>query len=295
MKKQLIFLVFAIVISSSLILAAESLPNYYDKYLNDFGKIFNAEETTALRTILYETDINTTAEIVVVTVESVGTYTPSEYALALFDKWKVGKVDKDNGLIILYAVKENKIWAASGYGLEGILPDSKLGRLLDDYYVPLRDKNQTKEGIILFTQEVLKIINQNRDEVLSANAGASNNSASIFSAIIFGLVVIIIATFLIKRMSKNPKIKKIKNEKNSTIRKILDFLFFIVMIAIFIIGFNIFLLILFVMIIIIRAALGGGSSSAPFWIGGGSGFSGGGGFGGGGFGGGMSGGGGAGR
>jgi uncharacterized protein len=170
MKKELVavLLLFILVLP---IVSSQEVPNYSDKYVNDFGKIFNENETLFLRTLLYEVDMNTTAEIVLVSVESCVPYSALEYSLKIGENWKVGKADKDNGMVIVYCKAENKIGVSVGYGLEGILPDSKIGRFLDIYYVPLRDSNQTKEGIINVTEQLVGVIEENREEVLSGQAG----------------------------------------------------------------------------------------------------------------------------
>jgi uncharacterized membrane protein YgcG len=54
-------------------------------------------------------------------------------------------------MVMLYVKDVNKFWVATGYGLEGILPDSKVGRFLDDYYVPNKATGNLSEGILLST------------------------------------------------------------------------------------------------------------------------------------------------
>ena len=143
MKKLLFLLILISLISVN----AQEFPNYYDKYVNDFAHLFSDNQTNELKTVLNNVDKNTTAEVVVVTLQTTSPLTPSDYRTKLFNLWHIGKKDKDNGLLILYSVQENRIEVETGYGLEGILPDSKLGRLLDDNYVPYRDKKEVNKGI----------------------------------------------------------------------------------------------------------------------------------------------------
>ena len=199
MKKLLLFIFLILIIN----VTAQELPNYYDKYLNDFPKLFNSNETQELRNTLIETERATSAEVVIAIVNTTSPSTPQEYRTKLFNFWQIGKKEKDNGLLILYSLQENRIEVETGYGLEGILPDSKLGRLLDEYYVPYRNKNQVSQGIILFTQEVTKIINENKEEVLAGNVEKSIDP-SLIVLILFLIFIILI--FLSK--------KKIKCEKD---------------------------------------------------------------------------------
>ncbi len=185
MNKSLPLFSAAVIITLFASVSAESFPAYSDKYVNDFAGFFKANETAYLRALLSDLEQNTTAEVTVVTMQTTAPYAPSEYRTKLFNAWGIGKKDKDNGLLILYAVTEHRIEVEVGYGLEGILPDSKVGRLLDEYYVPLRDQNRTVGGIMSFTAQISSAI---RSEYGSnTNSGGSD----------FVSVIIIIAMFSI--------------------------------------------------------------------------------------------------
>jgi len=150
---------------------AQQLPEWKDQYLNDFAGMFSAGEASQLRTLLIDVREQTTAQVVLVTVDSVEPLEPSQYATELFTKWGVGDKEKDNGLLMLYAKKEKKFWVTTGYGLEGILPDSKIGRMLDETYVPMRDAGNVTSGMIAFAGDAVDVIIANKDEVLAGNAG----------------------------------------------------------------------------------------------------------------------------
>jgi len=261
MKRELFilgFLISLLVISPVL----AEFPTYKNEYVNDFAGIFSSGEVLDISKMLYEVRQNTTAEVVIVTIASLEGYTSQEYATKLLSEWGIGKADKDNGLLILYALKENKIFIATGYGMEGILPDSKLGRFLDDFYVPLRDSNKTKEGIISITNEIVKVIYENKEEIISGQREHETWDAEIIFWIILLLIWIIPA--ILRAILKNNK--KYTSKKKPT--NFLDILFWMWL----------------------GNSLGRRSSGSSF-----GGSFGGGGFSGGGFGGGGGGGGGAGR
>lgn len=108
----------------------------------------------------------------------------------------------------LYCKAENKIWVEVGYGLEGILPDSKIGALLDEYYVPLRDAGNVSEGIIGFMKKSSEIVNKNREEVLSGNTGKGFSegewdSVLLFIFILFFVVILPIINAIKSNTGKN--------------------------------------------------------------------------------------------
>lgn len=79
----------------------------------------------------------TTAELCVVVVDRLDSdYTPEEFATGLFEKWGIGKKDKDNGVLVLVSVDDRAAQIRTGYGVEGALPDVLMGRLLRNEMFP---------------------------------------------------------------------------------------------------------------------------------------------------------------
>ena len=169
---------------------AQDIPDYTDKYVNDFGGVFSAEQAGELRSLFSGIDTTTTAEVTVLTMTTVSPYAMSDFAQRVFDKWLIGKADKDNGLLILYAKDTQKIWVQTGYGLEGILPDSKIGRILDEAFVPERTAGNVTNGIILAAHAYADVINANAEEVRSGQAGPQAGTSVLPFILIFLLLSI---------------------------------------------------------------------------------------------------------
>ncbi len=111
-------------------------------FVNDFADVIDEsdENTMYKKGVLLQE--NTKAQVVAVTVDSLKGQDISDYAVNLGREWELGDKEKNNGVLILLAVEDRQIYIAVGYGLEGALPDSKTGRILDNYTIPyLRDDN----------------------------------------------------------------------------------------------------------------------------------------------------------
>ena len=67
----------------------------------------------------------------VVVVRSLDGLSIEEAAEKLFNLWGIGKKDRDNGLLFLWSTGDRKVRVEVGYGLEGVLPDGKVGAILD--------------------------------------------------------------------------------------------------------------------------------------------------------------------
>lgn len=105
-------------------------------FINDFAEVISKEEEDRIFNLGKDLQDKTGAQVVAVTIDTVGEEEISDYALNLGRDWQIGEKDKDNGIVILLAVSDRDVYISVGYGLEGALPDSKVGRMLDNYAVP---------------------------------------------------------------------------------------------------------------------------------------------------------------
>src|SRR5512145_208551 len=122
-------------------------------YVSDTAGIMGewAAKTEAL---CRQIEAQTTSEVAVLTVRSTAPLDAQQYATQVFDRWKIGKKGKDNGVLILVAVDDRKMWIATGYGVEGILPDGKVGEIRDKVLLPLFRQSRYGEGIFMGVRAV---------------------------------------------------------------------------------------------------------------------------------------------
>ncbi|HHV38762.1 MAG TPA: TPM domain-containing protein [Tepidimicrobium sp.] len=103
------------------------------------------------------------AQVVVVSISSLRNMDIREYANKLFEAWGIGSREYDNGLLILIAPEEGEIWIEVGYGLEGALPDGKLGRIIEDSILPYFREGEYSEGILSGFNEIIDEIEYEYD------------------------------------------------------------------------------------------------------------------------------------
>lgn len=115
--------------------------------INDFARALSAQDQAGLEDISKDLKAATGAELVFVIMPEIAPYDDFTYALALFGAWKIGEKGKNNGLLVFLTLKERKVRILPGYGLEGILPDGKLGRFRDEYLLPDLKQNQIGAGL----------------------------------------------------------------------------------------------------------------------------------------------------
>ncbi|MEK6918805.1 MAG: TPM domain-containing protein [Nanoarchaeota archaeon] len=195
MKKLLIFFVSLIIFS--FVVSSQTFPRPVDSFVNDFASVLTVDDSSYISSLFQDVYQKTGYELVFVSLQNTSPLTPVQYRTELFNYWGVGKEKDDSGLLILYSVDDNRIEVEVGYGLEGVLPDSKVGRMLDDYYVPYRDNGELSLGIATFS-EVLHDELVLGVEPVKVNSDGGNN----FKRIIFWIIVIIVLFIIISAVSR---------------------------------------------------------------------------------------------
>ena len=69
-------------------------------------------------------------QIAVLTVPTIGGESIEEYAVKVFENWKLGQKGKDNGVLMIVAPQDRKMRIEVGYGLEGTLTDAAASRII---------------------------------------------------------------------------------------------------------------------------------------------------------------------
>jgi uncharacterized protein len=125
-----------------------------DIYVQDFANALTETEKAELRNIGRTIEDKTTAQVAVLTVDSIGEVPIEDFANEAFRSYGIGDKQEDNGVLLVLAMAEKKIRIEVGYGLEGRIPDGKAGRILDEYAIPFL-KNQQPNKAIVQTYKVL--------------------------------------------------------------------------------------------------------------------------------------------
>jgi uncharacterized protein len=96
----------------------------------------------------------------VLTVESTAPEEIFDYGMRVAEAWQLGSREKDDGLLLVVASRDRKLRFFTGYGLEGVLPDGKLGRILDQEAIPSLRRGAPGEGIVRAVQAAAAAIAQ---------------------------------------------------------------------------------------------------------------------------------------
>lgn len=267
----LFFLVFSFV---PLSVSAYTSPGKPTGYVNDFAHIISPQNKADLEKVLSGFEKQSSSEVAVVTVNSLGDETVETYAVKLFEEWGIGKKDKDNGVLLLVAPNERKVRIEVGYGLEGALTDAISNNIIQNIITPSFKAGDYDAGIKNGTNAILQVI---KGEYV--NTGNNTSGDNPYGALVYLFAFIFIWSIRIMARSKSWWLGGVLGAIAGIVIYFISGVFFIGIVSI--IGLTI--LGLFIDFIVSRGYTRGLNSGIfPWWIGGGRG---GGGFGGGGFGG----------
>ena len=114
----------------------------------DQANVFTPQEKQLLTQRLRHIYDQGLAQAALVTVPTTNGMDIFQYSLQVAEKWQLGNKDTDDGLLILVSVNDRNMYILSGYGLEGVLPDAALNRIIDEEITPSFKQGDYAGGLI---------------------------------------------------------------------------------------------------------------------------------------------------
>ncbi|MEZ4919974.1 MAG: TPM domain-containing protein [Saprospiraceae bacterium] len=167
-------------------------------YVHDYAGWLSAGQKNALEQKCRAYWDSTSTQLVVMIRPDIGDYDLSSYAFELGNRWGIGGKDQDNGLVMLIKTENpgRGVFIATGYGLEGALPDITAGRIVRNTILPQFRNGAYYEGIDRGLDQV--IANLSGEYV----RGSDNNGKGGIVVLVIMLLLFILFIFIIYRASK---------------------------------------------------------------------------------------------
>lgn len=127
------------------------------RLVNDYINTLKPEESEALERKLVEFDNTTSTQIVIVILETLDGYPVGDYTIKLGEEWGVGQKEKNNGAVLLAAMKDREVFIATGYGLEGVIPDALAKRIIEYDIKPYFKQARYYEGLNRATDSMIAL------------------------------------------------------------------------------------------------------------------------------------------
>ncbi len=145
-KKTLIFWILIFVLIPLLLSGKVNYPRQ-ERFANDFTGVISSSVIQKINNIAIELKQKTGFGLAVAVVPDMQGEDSYRYATELYKKWEIGS-KKDEGVLLLVAVKERKMKIEVGYGAEGFLPDGLCGEIADKYILPYLKNNNWNKGVL---------------------------------------------------------------------------------------------------------------------------------------------------
>ncbi len=124
----------------------------------DLARVLSPNERQTLSASLREFQRDYGPQLQLLIVPSLEDETPESFAIKVVDKWKLGTKSKDDGVLLLVAVKERALRIEVGQGLEGQLPDALAGRIISGAMIPLFKQGHFSLGVFTGLGAIAKAV-----------------------------------------------------------------------------------------------------------------------------------------
>lgn len=150
-----IFFISSLFLSLSSSATLPEVPNPF-RYVSDYTQTLSKLEQQELEQALKTYSTKTSSQIAVAIVPSTNGISVSDYTFKLFNKWGIGQKKENNGVLLLIAKNDHKLFIAVGRGLEATLPDAITATIIRHNIVPFFKQNRYPEGIASGLSAIIK-------------------------------------------------------------------------------------------------------------------------------------------
>ncbi len=176
MKTLSRFFLLPILLLTGSILTGADIP-YLTGRITDNAQILSTETRQSLTETLKEYEDRTTNQIAVLTIPTLDGESIEEYAVKVFDAWKLGQKGKDNGILIIVVPNDHRMRIEVGYGLEPILTDGMAGEIIRTKMTPRFKEGDYDGGITNGALAVITVLEGGTLPETAAGTGTSGGSS----------------------------------------------------------------------------------------------------------------------
>ena len=159
----------------------------------DDAKLLSGFEKNALEQKLIKYADSTSTQIVVATVQTINGEDIAFYATKWAHEWGIGQAKEDNGILVLVAKDDRKLWITTGYGVEHLLTDALSKRIVTNIITPQFKQGNFYGGLDRGTSAIIQILNGEYQENRNFDNNGSGGIPFIFIILFFIILIIILS------------------------------------------------------------------------------------------------------
>ncbi|WP_414548768.1 TPM domain-containing protein [Anabaena sp. CCY 0017] len=159
-------------------------------WVTDMAGILSNETEAQINLMISDLEAKNGTEMAVVTVPTTSpAVSPKAFATELFNHWGIGKKGQDNGVLFLISVGDRRVEIETGYALEAILPDARVGNIINSQIIPEFKKGDFAGGTLAGTKALVLVLESDPDQVatlFTTEVTPNNSRRGVFAGIIGG-------------------------------------------------------------------------------------------------------------
>lgn len=197
--KKIVFLLYLFIICSALPIQSREykvkdipMVHLQDKrrYVSNPDNILSEEAVMAMDTALYSLEQKTGIQTLVVVVSGIEGGDCFDFAHRLGEENGVGEKNRDNGLVILLSTDERCVQFATGYGIEGDLPDAICKRIQSRYMLPYFKKGDWNSGMVAGVNAVKGYLDGSMERINNDEEDLSPGVILVFVGIFLSIILL---------------------------------------------------------------------------------------------------------
>ena len=166
------------------------------RYVINPDGILSSSSVATIDSLLLALEESTGIEVLVAALGDIEGGDCFDFAYRLGKENGVGQKESDNGLVILLSTGERCVQFATGYGLEGVMPDAICKRIQQQYMVEHFANDDWDAGMVAGMRAVCGVLDGSMESLGDEDSEGELIALAIFITMIFGgLAVIIFAVW----------------------------------------------------------------------------------------------------
>jgi uncharacterized protein len=159
--------------------------------VTDLTSTLTSEQRAGLEQKLAAFEAKKGSQIAVLIVPTTQPEAVEQYAVRVQETWKLGRKGVDDGVLMVIAKNDRKLWIEVGYGLEGVLADAIAKRIIEEEIVPRFKQGDFAGGVAAGAERIMRVIDGEPLPPPKARQQPESNFGGLENLLIIGFILVL--------------------------------------------------------------------------------------------------------
>lgn len=166
--------------------------------VTDLTATLSGDQARALEQKLAALETRKGSQVAVLLVPTTQPDTVEQYAIRVFDQWKLGRKGVDDGVLLLIAKNDRKLRIEVGRGLEGAIPDAYAKRIIDEEITPRFKQGDFAGGIEAGVARITKLVDGEPMPAPAPRRPVSSSEPDYWNWMFYGFIAVMLIGGLLR-------------------------------------------------------------------------------------------------